>query len=77
MTELLEVLVCALVDHPDDVEVTDEGIRRDTVFLKVRVNPRDTGKVIGKHGKIVNSIRTVVRHAAARQNLRAEVDITS
>jgi len=77
MTELLEVLVCALVDNPDEVEIIDEGVRRDTVYLKVRVSPRDVGKVIGKHGKIANSIRTVVNHAAARQNLRAVVDINA
>jgi uncharacterized protein len=74
MEDVLDVLVCALVDDPDAVQVTNDGVRRDTVYLKVRVAPNDIGKVIGRHGKIANSIRAVVNHAAARENLRASVD---
>jgi predicted RNA-binding protein YlqC (UPF0109 family) len=77
MIEVVEVLVEALVDHPDEVEVTDDGERRGTVYFKVRVAPGDIGKVIGRGGKIANSIRVVVNHAAAAEGLRAMVDFNS
>jgi predicted RNA-binding protein YlqC (UPF0109 family) len=74
---VLEVLVGALVDHPEEVEVIETSRSRDTVFLEVRVAPGDVGKIIGKQGKIANAIRTVARAAAARERLRAMIDITS
>ena len=77
MIEVVEVLVRALVDHPDAVVVSDEGERRGTRYLKVTVAPGDIGKVIGRGGKIANSIRAVVNHAAAAEGVRAMVDFTS
>jgi len=77
MKEVVGVLVRALVDEPDQVEVEEEPGRRDTIMIKVTVAPGDIGKVIGKQGKIANSIRTVANAAAYKQNLRAMVDFTS
>jgi predicted RNA-binding protein YlqC (UPF0109 family) len=76
MKAVVEVLVRALVDQPDVVEVTEEE-RRDTVYVQVRVAPGDVGKVIGKHGKIANAIRAVANAAAARDNMRVSIDIDS
>lgn len=69
---VLEYLVRAVVDDPDSVhiDVDDQG-RRPT--LNVHVGPGDMGRVIGKRGRVAQSIRTVVRAAAARDG--AEVDI--
>lgn len=75
MEAVLETLVCALVDNPDQVEVREEERRHGTVYLRVTVAPGDLGKVIGRHGRIANAIRTVVNAAAAREDLRAVVDI--
>jgi len=77
MIEVVEVLVRALVDDPEAVEVIDDGERRGTRYLKVIVAPGDIGKVIGRGGKIANSIRAVVNHAAAAEGVRAMVDFTS
>jgi predicted RNA-binding protein YlqC (UPF0109 family) len=72
--ELLELLVKALVDHPEEVEVSEvEGER--SVVLEVRVAPDDVGKVIGKQGRIVQALRTVVKAAAARAGKKAVVEI--
>jgi len=76
MIEVVELLVRALVDHPDQVVVREDGRRRDTVYLQVSVAPGDVGKIIGKHGRIANAIRTVANAAAAREDLRAIIDIT-
>ncbi len=77
MKEVVEVLVSALVDDPDAIEVEEEPRRGDTVYLTVRVAHGDIGKVIGRGGRIANAIRTVANAAAAKENKRAVVDITT
>lgn len=74
MKELLEVISRNLVDKPDKVSVT-EIIDGDTTVLELRVDPDDMGKVIGKHGKIAKSIRTVIKAAAIHEDKRVVVKI--
>ncbi|MDN5279876.1 MAG: uncharacterized protein PWR01_3841 [Clostridiales bacterium] len=60
---MLEKLVKALVEHPDEVVVTPiEG--DSTVVFEVQVNQEDTGKVIGKKGRTINALRTIIRSSA-------------
>ncbi|MDP9433014.1 MAG: RNA-binding protein [Actinomycetota bacterium] len=59
LEEALEHLVKGIVDHPDDVEVTDKTLRRGRV-LEVRVHPDDLGKVIGRNGRTARALRTVI-----------------
>lgn len=75
MKELVEVIVKALVDQPDQVVITEE-MAGEEHQLKVRVAPEDMGKVIGKQGRIAKSIRTVVKAAAIKENLQVSVDIS-
>lgn len=77
MKEVVEVLVSALVDDPDSIEVEEESKRGDTIYLTVRVAQSDIGKVIGRGGRIANAIRTVANAAASKENRRAVVDITT
>ena len=74
MKEVLKVVAKALVDHPDDVSVTEVEGERETV-LELRVADDDMGKVIGKQGRIAKAIRTVVKAAASRENKRVMVEI--
>lgn len=74
MKQMLIDLVQAIVDHPEEVSVT-EKLSGDTVVLELTVAKRDMGRVIGREGKIAKSIRTVMRAAAARENKRVIVDI--
>ena len=70
---VLEYLVRALVDEPDAVQVeVDEGARRLT--LNVHVAQGDMGRVIGKRGRVAQSIRTVVRAAAVRDDVEIDVE---
>ncbi len=70
---VLEYLAKAIVDDPDSVVVeVDEG--RSTVSLRLNVSPDDMGRVIGRRGRTAQAIRTVVRAAAAREGLDADVD---
>lgn len=73
MKQLVEVLVKALVDHPDQVAVNQVETAR-TVTLEVRVAPEDMGKVIGRQGRVARAIRTVVKAAALRDGRRVQVE---
>lgn len=75
MEDLLEYLARALVDEPDEVEV--EGFEEDdgTVVLELRVAPEDTGKVIGRGGRTVAALRTVIKASSVRENRRVLVDV--
>ena len=76
MRELVEFIARALVDQPDAVQVREiEG--EHTLVLEVKVAPDDVGKVIGKQGRIVNALRTVVKAAAVRTGKRVTVEIVS
>lgn len=70
---VLAYVVKQVVDNPDAVQVTTSEGRRGTLQLDVRVGEGDMGRVIGKRGRIAQSIRTVVRAAAVKDG--AQVDI--
>lgn len=74
MKELVEVITKALVDHPEEVVVTEREDKKTTV-LEVRVADSDMGKVIGKQGRIAKAIRSVVKAAAAKEDRKVVVDI--
>lgn len=74
MKELVEVIARSLVDHPEEVVVT-ETENDKTIVVELKVAPDDMGKVIGKQGRVAKSIRTVVKAAAARDDKKVIVDI--
>jgi len=74
MKELVELVAKAIVDHPEQVEVTEEDLG-DQIVLHLRVAEEDMGRVIGKQGRIANALRTLLRVAAARQGTRAVLEI--
>lgn len=74
MVELVELIAKSLVDHPDEVVVTQtesDGV----VTIDLQVAADDMGKVIGKQGSIAKSIRTVVKAAASKGDKKVEVKI--
>lgn len=74
LASLVEHLVTPLVDVPEDVEVSisdDEG----RTVIEIRVNADDAGKVIGRQGRIIKSIRTLTRAAASRKGAHVEVEL--
>ena len=75
MKELVEVIAKALVDHPEEVVVTEKKDGAD-YLIELHVASSDMGKVIGKQGRIAKSLRSVVKAAASRENARADVEIT-
>ncbi len=74
MKELIELIARSLVDHPDQVEV-HETEHRGRIRLELKVNPEDMGRVIGRNGRVVNAMRTLVRVAAERKGKQATLDV--
>lgn len=74
MKEVLEYVARALVDEPDAVEVTEVAGER-SVILQLKVAPDDMGKVIGKRGRTVRAMRSLVRAAGSRQGVTTLVEI--
>ena len=74
MKELLTYVARNLVDHPDQVSVSQFEDNGETV-LELRVAPEDMGKVIGRQGRIANEIRTLIRSVAQRSGKRVSVEI--
>jgi predicted RNA-binding protein YlqC (UPF0109 family) len=74
MKELVEYMAKALVDDPDRVMVT-EVVSGPDIIVELRVGPGDMGRVIGRGGRVVNAMRTLVQMTAARQARRAQLEI--
>jgi predicted RNA-binding protein YlqC (UPF0109 family) len=74
MKDLVETIAKALVDEPDKVVVTEETNDKGT-HIVLTVAQGDTGKVIGKQGKVANAIRAVVKAAGVRKGIQVMVDI--
>ena len=74
MKDLLYYIVANLVDCPDEIQI-DEIEKESETVLELRVAKDDMGKVIGRQGKIAKSIRSIIKAAAIRENIRVNVDI--
>jgi predicted RNA-binding protein YlqC (UPF0109 family) len=74
MKELVELLVKSLVDHPESVSVQKQE-NAGTILLEVQVAPDDIGKVIGRQGKVIKSLRSVVRACGVRDGKRINVEL--
>ncbi|MCC6500203.1 MAG: KH domain-containing protein [Anaerolineales bacterium] len=74
MKDLIEYIAKSLVEHPDEVQVTQSG-SGSRVRIELSVSKDDMGRVIGKSGKVANSIRTLLRVAAEREGKHATLDV--
>ena len=75
MKDLVEYLTKALVDRPGDVTVEEFEEDDGTIVFELTVADDDVGKVIGRNGRTVNALRTVIRASAVRHNRRVLVDV--
>jgi predicted RNA-binding protein YlqC (UPF0109 family) len=74
MKDLLLYIAQNLVEHPDQVTVTEIEGETETV-LELRVAEGDMGKVIGRQGRIAKEIRTLIKSVAVRSGKRVSVEI--
>jgi hypothetical protein len=74
MKDLITYIAQALVDNPDQVAVTEvEG--GQTLILELRVAKEDMGKIIGKHGRTAQAIRTLLSAASGKAKKRIVLEI--
>ena len=75
MEALLEYLARSMVDAPDEVSVESFEEDDGTLVLELHVAEDDTGKVIGRGGRTVSALRTIMKAASARDGRRVLVDV--
>jgi predicted RNA-binding protein YlqC (UPF0109 family) len=74
MKDLVEFLAKSLCDHPEEVVVTE--IEEDgNLSIKLQVHPDDKGRVIGKRGRVAESVRVLLRVAAVKKGIRVNLEI--
>jgi predicted RNA-binding protein YlqC (UPF0109 family) len=76
MKELIEYIAKSIVNKPEAVVVTEEQ-SSERLILKLQVDPEDTGRVIGKQGRVAQAMRTLLRVMAVREGIRANLEIVS
>ncbi|MEA4811973.1 MAG: KH domain-containing protein [Anaerolineaceae bacterium] len=74
LVNLLEYMAKALVDKPDEVSIEHYQDGK-TLHLDLQVSSGDIGRVIGKHGRVANAMRTLLRMVAARNGEQVSMDI--
>ncbi|MFN0072728.1 MAG: KH domain-containing protein [Chloroflexota bacterium] len=74
LRRLTDFLARGIVAHPDEVQVEAVQSGR-TLVLELAVAESDVGKVIGRQGKVIRALRTVVKAAATRQGTRVDIDV--
>jgi hypothetical protein len=74
LRELIELIIKGIVDNPDKVEINEIIGERSSIF-EVRVDSDDIGKVIGRQGRNIKSIRTIVNAAAQKDDKRVIIEI--
>lgn len=74
MEEFIVSIVKKLVDQPNDVNIKEIQGEKSVIY-ELRVNPSDIGKVIGKRGRIISAIRTIIKAAAAKSDLKVQLEV--
>lgn len=74
LTGLVDCVVRPLVDYEEDLEITSHD-EDGTTIIEISVNEEDAGKVIGRQGRVIKSVRTLTRAAASRHGMQVEVEI--
>ena len=72
---LLEYVTPWLVDHPDEVRITESEDERGATVVEISVHPDDVGKMIGKRGRIIRSLRALARAAGQRDGKSILVEV--
>ena len=74
MKELIEYIARSIVTKPEEVVVTEER-NEEGVVLKLQVAQEDVGRVIGKQGRVVQAMRTLLRVVAVKEGTRVDLEI--
>ncbi|GJQ40709.1 MAG: KH domain-containing protein [Ignavibacteriota bacterium] len=75
MKEFIEYIVKQLVDKPEKVRIEESNSDQKTIDIKIEVDKTDIGKIVGKQGKNVNALRTLLTAVAAKDRYRATLQV--
>lgn len=75
MKDLVEFMARSIVEEPDAVEVSEEPGEEGRVIIRLQVAEDDKGKIIGRHGRVAEAMRTLLRVAAIKGGTRASLEI--
>ena len=75
MRELIEYIARSITSQPDEVRVTEEDDGDGRVILRLEVAPEDKGRVIGRQGRVAQSMRSLLRVAAVKRGAHATLEI--
>lgn len=74
MKELIELIVKSLVDKTDQIDIKEISGEK-TLMYEVRVATEDVGKIIGKHGRTINAIRTILRSSTTKDSKKVILEV--
>lgn len=74
MRELVEYIAKSIAAHPDEVQVTEES-EEGRIVVRLKVSEEDKGRIIGRQGRVAQSIRMLMRVTAVKQDVRAVLEI--
>ena len=76
MKELIELMIKGIVENPDKVEI-NQIVGEKTAVFEIKADPDDIGKIIGKQGRNIKSIRTIINAASQRDSKRVIIEIVT
>lgn len=75
MQNLLEYILIHIVQHPDEVQISEEKTGDNSYVYTISVHQEDIGRVIGKQGSVIHSLRTIVKMRAIKDGVHAQVTV--
>lgn len=75
MKNIIHYLISNIVDNPADVNIEERELGDNSLYYAIHVNPADTGKIIGKEGKIIQAIRNTIKIKAIKDNKHVRIEI--
>lgn len=74
MKNLLEFILIHLVNHPEDI-VVDEELQDKQATYRIHAHPEDVGRIIGKGGSVIHSLRNICKIRAIKEGIHADIQI--
>jgi len=72
--DLVRYIISGLVDNPDDLRI-ETNLEEDALRVLIEANPDDIGKIIGRSGRTIKSIRTLARASVGSPSLHVDIDV--
>jgi uncharacterized protein len=77
MTDVIRYLITLIVDHPEDVAVSESEVGTGSFLYSITAHQDDYGKIIGKDGKIISALRTILKVLAVKQGSHIRLEIAN